>query len=316
MRWSRACWRSIRICFAVAMVVLSVGVVPAFAQQAPDTVTLAWDPNLPSENVTHYLASWRTALTAETFVPVPSGTQSTLTGLPLGQRVFFKVYAVNANGRSDGSNEVFKDLPAPPDTTAPSAPASLTGSAASSSQINLSWTASTDNVAVASYEVREHENHVAIVPGAQTSYSVTGLQPNTTHTYAVRALDAAGNLSIDSPNAVVTTLPAVQQKPCTLPNGQSYAITIQVLGWSNPIAPGGEGEVRYRLLNSFPITLVEVLLGTQVVDVIGPVGELRGVRSQVVRVPNTAGTYHLFVRATDKQGCVTTTSTIRTLVVQ
>ena len=42
---------------------------------------------------------------------------------------------------------------APPDTTPPTAPTGLTANAAGSSQINLAWTASTDNVAVTGYRV-------------------------------------------------------------------------------------------------------------------------------------------------------------------
>jgi chitodextrinase len=137
---------------------------------------------------------------------VPSGTTFTVTGLALGQRHFFKVYAVNANGRSEGSNEVFKDLAAPPDTTAPTAPASLTGTAASSSPINLSWPACTDNVAVTEYEILRNQLPHRTIPSTQTTFSDVGLSPATTYTYAVRCKDAAGNLSTESPNAIVTTL--------------------------------------------------------------------------------------------------------------
>ena len=41
-----------------------------------------------------------------------------------------------------------RPMSGPPDTSAPSTPANLIATATSSSQINLSWTASTDNVAV------------------------------------------------------------------------------------------------------------------------------------------------------------------------
>ncbi len=41
----------------------------------------------------------------------------------------------------------------PPDTMPPSAPANLAVTSASSTQVNLSWTASTDNVGVTGYMV-------------------------------------------------------------------------------------------------------------------------------------------------------------------
>src|SRR5262249_45343340 len=83
---------------------------------------------------------------------------------------------------------------AAPDTTAPSTPAGLTASAASSSQINLSWTASTDNVGVTGYRVYRGGALIA-TQGTATSYQDTGLSPSTTYSYAVQAFDAAGNSS-------------------------------------------------------------------------------------------------------------------------
>ncbi|MBW3538121.1 fibronectin type III domain-containing protein [Candidatus Parcubacteria bacterium] len=79
------------------------------------------------------------------------------------------------------------------DTTAPSAPANLSATAQSSSQINLSWTASTDNLGVTGYDVYRGGAKVATV--ATSSYSDTGLAASTTYTYYVIAKDAAGNSS-------------------------------------------------------------------------------------------------------------------------
>lgn len=90
------------------------------------------------------------------------------------------------------------------DTTAPSVPTGLTASAVSSSQINLSWTASTDNVGVTGYNVFRGGAKVATV--ATTSFSDTGLTASTSFTYTVSAFDAAGNSSAQSSSASATTL--------------------------------------------------------------------------------------------------------------
>jgi hypothetical protein len=98
--------------------------------------------------------------------------------------------------------------PPPPDTTPPSAPGSLTATAASSSQVNLSWTASTDNVGVASYNIyrsRDNANFVAVASVTGTSHSDTGLTASTTYYYRVKADDAAGNESAASNTASATT---------------------------------------------------------------------------------------------------------------
>jgi len=77
------------------------------------------------------------------------------------------------------------------DTTAPSVP-TLTATAASSSQINLSWTASTDNVGVAGYKIYNGSGSY-LASGNGTSNSFTGLNANTQYCYRVKAYDAAGN---------------------------------------------------------------------------------------------------------------------------
>ena len=71
------------------------------------------------------------------------------------------------------------------DATAPSVPANLQATVVSTSRIDLSWTASTDNVAVAGYRVYRDGSLVASPAG--TSYSDTGLSAGTTYSYRVAA---------------------------------------------------------------------------------------------------------------------------------
>lgn len=86
-----------------------------------------------------------------------------------------------------------------PDITVPTAPKNLSAQAVSSGQINLSWTASTDNTGVAGYIV--YRDNVEIGTVTTTTYSDLGVVPNTTYSYTVKAFDAAGNVS-GSSNAV------------------------------------------------------------------------------------------------------------------
>lgn len=97
------------------------------------------------------------------------------------------------------------------DTAPPTVPTNLKATAISSSQINLSWTASTDNVGVTGYRI--YRGGVQIATLTTTSYSNTGLAPSTTYTYTVRAYDAAGNLSNASNPASATTNTAVVTGP-------------------------------------------------------------------------------------------------------
>ena len=93
-----------------------------------------------------------------------------------------------------------------PDTTPPTVPTNLTATAVSSSQINLSWTASTDNVKVTGYEV--YRNGTKINTTSLTTYSDTGLAAATTYMYTVKAYDAAGNISAASSSASAKTFAA------------------------------------------------------------------------------------------------------------
>jgi len=91
----------------------------------------------------------------------------------------------------------------PADILAPSVPANVSATAVSQTQINLTWSASTDNVGVTGYRV--YRNGVEIATTAGTSYQNTGLSNGTTYAYTVRAYDAAGNQSADSAVASATT---------------------------------------------------------------------------------------------------------------
>ncbi len=92
------------------------------------------------------------------------------------------------------------------DKIAPSVPQSLVASNIASDSVRLTWTASTDNVRVAGYEVFRGSDLVATIAGTTTR--ITGLQPSTTYTFSVRAKDVKGNLSAFSNAIEVTTLGA------------------------------------------------------------------------------------------------------------
>jgi hypothetical protein len=107
------------------------------------------------------------------------------------------------------------------DTAPPSAPGSLTAAANSSSQINLSWTASTDNAGVKEYLVERCQgagcsNFTQIGTPTGTTYSNSGLAANTSYRHRVRATDAAGNLSPYSNVATATTLQGTNTSPSGL----------------------------------------------------------------------------------------------------
>ena len=96
-------------------------------------------------------------------------------------------------------------------------PTGLTANAVSPSQVNLSWSASTDNDAVAYYRVYRNGAFVANV--TTTTYQELSLSPSTTYSYNVDARDGTGNVSGLSAAAVVTTLSAPDTTAPTTPTG-------------------------------------------------------------------------------------------------
>jgi len=90
-----------------------------------------------------------------------------------------------------------------PDTEAPTTPTNLTVTGSTSSSISLSWTASTDNIIVAAYDI--YVDGTLKTSSASNSTTVTGLNPSTTYTFFIKAKDATGNTSNQSNTATGTT---------------------------------------------------------------------------------------------------------------
>src|SRR5262249_14550870 len=100
--------------------------------------------------------------------------------------------------------------PTGPDTTPPTGPASLTATAVSTVEIDLSWPAATDNVGVTGYQVERCQgancsSFAKIGTPTATSYKDTTVSAGVAYSYRVRATDAAGNLGSYTPTATATT---------------------------------------------------------------------------------------------------------------
>lgn len=112
-----------------------------------------------------------------------------------------------------GTNHIFFDVSntnftitagSAPDTVAPTAPV-LTASGTTATATNLSWSGATDNIGVTGYDIYRDGTLIGSTTTA-TTYAVSGLANSTTYAFTVRAKDAAGNTSVASNIASVTTL--------------------------------------------------------------------------------------------------------------
>ena len=133
-----------------------------------------------------------------------SVTNAVVSGLGPGDH-YIQVQAFDAAGNASYRTASVKVtiLPPPgPDTQNPTTPRDLTAVARADGSVDLAWTASRDNVGVASYRITRNGAEVAVIAGTSTTANVVGLGTGT-HYLQVQAFDAAGNTSFKTPSAVV-----------------------------------------------------------------------------------------------------------------
>jgi chitodextrinase len=166
------------------------------------TTDLSWTAATDNVAVTGYDVYQGATLLGST----TTATTYAVTGLTAATAYAFTVKAKDAAGNiSAAGNTANVTTLTPPDTTAPSAPTSLTASGTTQTTTDLSWTAATDNVAVTGYDVYQGATLLGSTTSA-TTYAVTGLAASTAYAFTVKAKDAAGNVSTASNTANVTTL--------------------------------------------------------------------------------------------------------------
>lgn len=118
-------------------------------------------------------------------------------------QTLYDLWAASGKAAPEVMAEVTWSAGAGDDTVPPTAPSGLTATAPSSSQVDLNWTASTDEVGVTGYTI--YRDGLPVGQAADTAYRDAGLQPETTYTYYVTAHDAAGNVSNPSNTVSATT---------------------------------------------------------------------------------------------------------------
>ncbi len=101
------------------------------------------------------------------------------------------------------------------DTQAPTTPTDLMASVTGPASVDLSWTASWDNVGVTGYRVLRDGVQVGSSPS--TSFTDTTVAPGTAATYSVTAYDSGGNVSAASSPVSVTT--PLDVSPPSVPGG-------------------------------------------------------------------------------------------------
>jgi chitodextrinase len=183
------------------------------------TVSLSWTSSTDNVGVTGYNI-YRGGVLAGTSV-VASYTN---TGLAPSTTYSFTVAAFDAaRNVSAQTAAIPATTPAVPDTTPPTMPTNLSVTGTTASTVSLSWTPSTDNVAVTGYKI--YQGGVLAGTSAVSSYTIAALAPSTTYSYTVAAYDAAGNVGAPSAAVQATTLVAADTTPPSVPTNLSVTGT-------------------------------------------------------------------------------------------
>ena len=143
------------------------------------------------------------------------------------------------------------------DTQAPTAPTGLVASSTTSSSVSLTWTASTDNVGVAGYQVLRAPgasggSFAQVGTSTTPSFTNSGLTAGTTYRFQVRAVDAAGNTSAVSNTVTAATQAGGgdTQPPTTPANLASTGTTSSSVSLSWTASTDNVGVTGYQVLRA------------------------------------------------------------------
>ena len=165
-------------------------------------VTLAWSG--PADAATYQVFQGGSLIGSQ------AGTTKVVTGLLNGTTYSFTVKAVDAAGNVSVASAAASARPtAVADTTPPAAPTGLRATAGDR-QVSLTWSGPSD---AAAYQV--FRGGTRLVTQAGTSYTATGLTNGTSYSFTVKAVDAAGNVSVAS--AAVSARPVAPPVAPTTP---------------------------------------------------------------------------------------------------
>jgi chitodextrinase len=239
-------------------------------------IDLSW--NASTDNVA--VAGYRVFRNNQQIATTTSATFSDTTAIP-GTPYTYAVSAFDAAGNvSAQSSPVLAQTSTQPDITPPSVPANLQSSNATSTSLTVAWSASTDNVAVAGYQIFRNGTQVATTTA--TSYNDSGLTPSTTYAYTVAAFDSSGNVSAQSQPLLVTTAAAAATAPTLIQINQNQISS----GTSTPVTlntptVAGHTIVAYVIWNNTGMVALSDSRGNAFTSASGPVSWGSGYSAQV-----------------------------------
>jgi len=226
-----------------------------------NTVSLRWNPSTDNSGKFSYRVKINDLNRSSNLLTTVSQTQTTYTVqylVPFSS-YSFAVYAIDGSGnRSSDSNLVTADTPG--DTIPPSAPV-LQATTLGPSQVQLTWTRSTDNrpnnccsyaLSMNGSPLTQHIN-AAAAPSGYISVIIRHLPPGTVNTFTVAAIDYTGRNSSTSNSASAETWPSNDTTPPSVPTNL-HVISVDTgggelwLGWTQSVdETDAQNNIEYEI---------------------------------------------------------------------
>ncbi len=198
-------------------------------------INLSWTASSSSCSVTYNIfRSTTSGFTPSSANQIASGITSTTfsnTGLSPSTTYYYLVEGTNSGGTSAASNQANATTQAG-SCTVPTAPSGLGATAISSSQINLSWTASTSSCSVTYNVFRSTTSGFTAGSGNQiassvatSTYSDTGLAASTTYYYLVEGTNSGGTSAASNQANATTTASSGSCTSICIDSGSTTAVS-------------------------------------------------------------------------------------------
>ena len=228
---------------------------PSGPQASPVISAFTATPNTISASGQPVTIAWSVAGADQIVIDNGVGNvtgQTSLSTTPF-QSTVYMLTARNSTGSTSMSVAVTL-AGAGPDQQPPTVP-SLLSAGGSGTEVDLVWTASTDNVGIAGYRILRNGVALISVSGATLSYADRMLSSDTVYRYTVIAFDAAGNSSQES-NGITVTAPASVTSPSVCPGPVTGSFTgcyysNQTLS-GDPVLVRSDSEINFNWANGSP----------------------------------------------------------------
>ena len=185
-----------------------------------------------------------------------------LTGLEADTEYRVKVEALDEAGNTSVSDPISFTTKTAPDNEAPTAPGGVAVSSITDNSAVVSWTASTDNVGVAGYNIYLNDNKINALPVTELQFQLTGLAAETEYQVRIEAVDGAGNTSSSGSISFATeALQTSDNEAPTVPSGVAVSGITEstaVVSWTESTDNVGVAGYNIYLndnkVNALPIT--------------------------------------------------------------